>query len=72
MTAARQGILHGQTIELDQAVPPLEGRRVRVLIEPLEETEVVLSPEAQAQLWQSWAEKGPQGPIELDDEPEIP
>ena len=72
MTAAREGTLHGQTIELDQAVPPLEGRRVRVLIEPLEESDIVLTSEAQNQLWQAWVEKGPQGPIEEDDEPELP
>jgi len=29
-------------------------------------------PEAQKQLWQAWIEKGPQGPIEEDDEPELP
>jgi len=72
MTAARQGVLHGQTIELDQAVPPLEGRRVRVLIEPLEESDIALTPEAQEQLWQAWIEKGPQGPIEEDDTLELP
>lgn len=72
MTAAREGILHGQTIELDQAVPPLEGRRVRVFIEPLEEKDIVLTSEAQEQLWQTWVEKGPQGPIEEDDELELP
>lgn len=69
---AREGILHGQTITLDQAVPPLEGRRVRVVIEPLEETEIGLSPEVQAGLWQAWMERGPQGPIEDDGEPEFP
>ena len=72
MTAARQGTLHGNTITLDSAVPPLEGRRVRVVIEPLEEVEVVLSPEMQAQLWRTWMERGPQGPLDEDEEPEFP
>jgi hypothetical protein len=27
---------------------------------------------AQADLWDAWSEKGPQGPIEDEDEPEIP
>lgn len=72
MTAAREGTLHGQTIELDQAVPPLEGRRVRVLIEPLEERDLVLSSEAQEKLWQAWMENGPQGPIEDEGDAEIP
>lgn len=72
MTAAREGTLHGQTIELDHAVPPLEGRRVRVLIESLEERDLVLSSDAQEELWQTWMEKGPQGPIEDEGEPELP
>lgn len=72
MTAARQGTLHGNTITLDSAVPPLEGQRVRVVIEPLDETEVSLTPSAQAQLWRSWVEKGPQGPLDEGEEAEIP
>ena len=31
-----------------------------------------LSREEQARLWEEWARRGPQGPIEDDDEPEFP
>lgn len=72
MAAAREGTLHGTTITLDSAIPPLEGRRVRVVIEPLDEGEVVLPPDQQARLWQAWVEHGPQGPIDEDEEPEFP
>jgi hypothetical protein len=34
-----QGTLHGSTIELDAPVPVLEGRRVRLVLEPASETE---------------------------------
>jgi len=60
----RQGTVHGTTITLDTAVPPLEGKRVLVLIEPIEESERELSRETQAHLWQAWIKDGPQGPIE--------
>jgi hypothetical protein len=66
---SRQGTVQGNTITLDTAMPPLEGRRVRVLIEPLEES-ARLTPETQAQLWKTWVESGPQSPIE--DEAEFP
>ncbi len=68
----RQGTVHGTTITLDTSVPPLEGKRVLVLIEPLEESERELSRETQAQLWQVWIKSGPQGPIEDETEAEFP
>jgi len=61
---ALEGTLYGNTITLDSAVPPLEGRRVRVVIEPLDEDEVISSPNQQAELWRTWVERGPQGPID--------
>jgi len=72
MTAARAGTLHGNTITLDAEVPPLEGRRVRVVIEPLDAAEVVLAPDQQAQLWRTWVRSGPHGPVDEDGEPEFP
>jgi hypothetical protein len=71
MTTSRQGIVHGNTIMLDDTVPPLEGRRVLVLIEPLEDSEI-LDNTTQARLWKVWAESGPQGPIEDEGEAEFP
>jgi hypothetical protein len=65
MTAALKGLLHGNTITLETAIPPLEGQRVHVLIEPVEEK--VLSAREQEEIWQQWAERGPQGPISIED-----
>jgi hypothetical protein len=69
--AAATGILHGNTITLDAPVPPLEGQRVRVLI-ALDDQDLVLAEDEQARAWDEWARRGPQGPIEDDDEPEFP
>jgi len=70
MTAALKGLLHGNTITLETTVPPLEGQRVHVLIEPIEE-KIELSAQQQAELWRDWAERGPQGPIS-DEDAELP
>jgi predicted thioesterase len=66
------GWLHGNTITLETAAPPLEGKRVRVKIEPAEDSEAVLSAEEQVRLWQEWVAHGPQGPVELEDEIDLP
>ena len=44
--------------------------RVRIVVEPIEEAEIVLTPEENARLLREWLEHGPQGP--LDEEPAIP
>jgi hypothetical protein len=69
---AATGLLHGNTIELDTPVPPLEGRRVRVLLESAEPTDSTLSLDDQARLWSEWAGQGPQGPIDEGAEVEFP
>ncbi len=68
--AAATGVLHGNTITLDAPVPPLEGRRVRVII-ALEERDAALAPAEQSRLRDEWAQRGQQGPIEDDGEPEF-
>jgi hypothetical protein len=66
------GRVHGKTIELDEAVAvPLEGKRVRVVLEVIEGDEQ-LSAAARASAWREWLERGPQGPIDDDAEPEFP
>ena len=72
MTNAARGVLHGATITLDTPVPPLDWQPVRVVIEPeIEDRE--LSPEENAGLLREWAKRGPQGPIDDDDDfPEGP
>ena len=72
MTATTTGLLHGTTITLDARVPVLDGRRVRIVLEPAEDPDLELTPQAQAELWQTWVDRGPQGPIEDDEEPEFP
>ena len=72
-TMTMTGTLHGNVITLDTIEPaakkaPDQGQRVRVALEPLDEADLVLAPEQQAQLLRAWAEHGPQGPI--DDEGE--
>ena len=62
MATLKTGLVHGMTIELDSAVPEMEGKRVRVLVEILDEARV--PPGQQRELWQAWVEHGPQGPIE--------
>ncbi len=56
------GKITGNTIQLDEIIPRLEGRRVNVTIEPTEE-EIILSKEENAQLWSEWQDQGHQGPI---------
>lgn len=67
MHAAVTGVVRGSTIALDEAVPPLEGQRVRVTIEPLRPEESELSAEEQHRMLREWAEHGPQGPLDADD-----
>src|SRR5262245_54116772 len=70
MAAAVAGVVHGKLIELDEPVPGLEGRRVRVVVEPVDE--VAADRAEQQRAWEEWAARGPQGPIEDDGEPELP
>jgi hypothetical protein len=70
VSTALKGTVHGRTVELDEQVERLlEGQRVLVLLEPIEESGT-LPPEA-AEAWRSWVQRGPDGPIE-DDDPTLP
>lgn len=70
MATSKTGLVHGTTIELESAVPELEGKRVRVVLEAVDEPR--LSTEQQRELWQAWAAHGPQGPIEDGPDTEFP
>ncbi len=75
MANAARGVLRGVTITLDAPVPPLEGLRVRLVIEPETESHENgdLSPAEHAVLLREWATRGPQGPIDDDEDfPEPP
>ncbi len=61
------GVVHGSTITLDTPVPPLDGRRVRVVLQPVDGADLVLSEQEQDQLWREWVDHGPQGPLDTDD-----
>ena len=69
MTKMATGKLEGNVVTLDHAVPPLEGQRVRVVLEPLADSELELSADEQTRLWEAWVDHGPQGPIEDEGEP---
>lgn len=71
MTALR-GLVHGNTITLEEGLPSLEGREVRILLEPVEDADLRLSAPEQARLLREWATHGPQGPIEDEGEAEFP
>jgi hypothetical protein len=67
MVAEVTGVVHGSTITLDAPVPPLDGRRVRVVIQPVDAADLVLSEQEQDRMWREWVDQGPQGPIDTDD-----
>jgi hypothetical protein len=50
---------------------PFEGKRVRVVLE-LVEDDVRLAAAEQDLAWTAWVTRGPDGPIEDDGEPEFP
>jgi hypothetical protein len=70
MTVA--GTVSGTTIQLEEPVPGLEGRRVRVQLEVIDEPEPGMSPDESAQAWEAWVASGPQGPLDDDDGPAWP
>lgn len=70
MTTTTTGLLRGATIELESAVPEMDGQRVRVVLEPVEEQR--LSTQQQRELWRVWLERGPEGPIEDGIDTDIP
>jgi hypothetical protein len=72
MQESTTGQVHGRTITLDREVPELEGQRVRVVLEPVADTNATLAPDTQARLWREWIERGPQGPIADDGNDEFP
>jgi hypothetical protein len=70
MTTTTTGLLRGATIELASAVPEMDGQRVRVVLETVEEQR--LSTQQQRELWRVWVERGPAGPIEDGIDTDIP
>ena len=67
MATEVSGVVHGSTIRLDAPVPPLDGRRVRVVLEPADAADLVPSEQEQDRLWREWVDRGPQGPLDSKD-----
>lgn len=70
MATTKTGTVHGKTIELESTVPELDGKRVRVVLEAVDEPR--LTSEQQSELWKSWVGRGPQGPIDDGADTELP
>ena len=71
--AAVMGTVHGKVIDLDDALPALDGKRVRVHVESeVDHEEPKLSSDDQKRLWAEWARLGPQGPLEVEGESDFP
>ena len=71
MATTKTGTVHGKTIELESTVPELDGKRVRVVLEAVDE-EQRLTTEQQSDLWKAWVARGPQGPIDDGADTELP
>ena len=61
------GRIVGEVITLDSKVPALDGARVRVHLEPIVDSDTMLSAEAQESAWSAWVSGEPQGPISDED-----
>jgi hypothetical protein len=57
MAVAISGVVRGKVIELDEAVPGLEGMRVRVIVEAFDEKGA--DPVEMQHAWVAWAAAGP-------------
>jgi hypothetical protein len=70
MTTPSRGRVQGNTVVRDESVPPLDGKRVLVVLELAGEAQ--LSVQQNLDACTAWAATGPQGPIDDDDEPAFP
>jgi len=59
------GTVHGRQVDLEDAVPALDGKRVRVRLD-IVDNERELSPKEQVDAWRDWVTSGPQEPIADD------
>ena len=69
MATSKTGLVHGTTIELESAVPEMEGKRVRVVLEAVDELQISQQRQRELSLG---GPQGPQGPIEDGADTEFP
>jgi hypothetical protein len=62
MQVSLKGTVRGRTVFLDQPVETLDGQRVLVVLEPIDEP-AMSAPEA-FEAWRAWVQRGPHGPID--------
>jgi hypothetical protein len=62
MRARLKGTVRGKTVALDQQVEGLEGQRVLVDLEPIDEPAMAVAETVEA--WRTWVQHGPDGPID--------
>ncbi len=62
------GRLQGNLITLLEQPAQLEGRLLRIVVEPIEDSELQLSADEQRAALNTWIEHGPQGPLPGDDD----
>jgi hypothetical protein len=70
MATTKTGTVHGRMIELESTVPELDGKRVRVVLEAVDEPR--LTSQQHNELWKAWVERGPHGPIDDGADTELP
>jgi hypothetical protein len=68
MTTTLKGLVQGNTVLLDEAVPLLDGKRVLVVLEPVEERPA-LAREQGSEAWRLWVASSPRGPSRDKGEP---
>jgi hypothetical protein len=62
MTTTLKGLVQGNTVLLDEPVPLLDGKRVIVVLEPVEERPA-LAREEGTEAWRLWIASSPGGPV---------
>ena len=62
-----KGTIHGNNILLESPLPGLEGKKVSLQLEVIDEPDLRLSPQEQRDAWGAWLKEGPQGPFDVEE-----
>lgn len=71
LPADLRGTVHGDRIVLEEPLPQLEGKRVRLRLEVIRDSDVSIAPPALQEAWDAWIALGRDGPMD-DDGPDWP